>query len=253
MRNFELIPVIDLKGGVVVRAERGRRDRYAPIETPLAASSDAVEVAGALLDVTGAAVLYAADLDAIMGTGSNAPSLERLRRAFPDIELWADTGLGTEDDCAHWLARHAGPLVLGSESLASGDVLRTLGEAQADRLILSLDFGPDGFIGPEGVAQRPELWPSRVIVMSLTHVGSGAGPDMARLTKIMAQASGRQVFAAGGLRHLDDVLRLAEAGVAGALVASTLHERRLGTKEIAALKRGRRSHMGSSGQAGLRQ
>ena len=252
MRDFEIIPVIDLKGGTVVRAEGGRRDRYAPIETPLAASSDAVEVAGALLGLTGAAALYVADLDAIMGTGSNASILERLRRAFPDTELWADTGLGTQSACTDWLMGNAGPLVLGSETLAGADVLRALGEAHGARLILSLDFGPDGFIGPAGVARQPELWPARVIVMSLAHVGSGAGPDMARLRDMVARTSGRRVYAAGGLRHLDDAVRLAEAGVAGALVASALHDRRLGTKEIAALQGGRRSRLRVSEGPGVR-
>ena len=40
-RALRIIPVLDLKGGEVVRAEKGRRDRYRPIVTPLSASSDA--------------------------------------------------------------------------------------------------------------------------------------------------------------------------------------------------------------------
>ena len=34
---MEIIPVLDLKGGVVVRARMGERHLYAPIVTPLAA------------------------------------------------------------------------------------------------------------------------------------------------------------------------------------------------------------------------
>ena len=32
---MEIIPVVDLKGGVVVRARMGQREEYRPIETPL--------------------------------------------------------------------------------------------------------------------------------------------------------------------------------------------------------------------------
>ena len=38
---MEVIPVIDLKGGAVVRARLGQRDAYAPIKTPLAADQRA--------------------------------------------------------------------------------------------------------------------------------------------------------------------------------------------------------------------
>jgi uncharacterized protein related to proFAR isomerase len=38
---MEIIPVIDLKGGLVVRARMGQRDRYRPIETPLSPTSTA--------------------------------------------------------------------------------------------------------------------------------------------------------------------------------------------------------------------
>ena len=32
---MEVIPVIDIKGGAVVRARMGRREQYRPIQTPL--------------------------------------------------------------------------------------------------------------------------------------------------------------------------------------------------------------------------
>jgi phosphoribosylformimino-5-aminoimidazole carboxamide ribotide isomerase len=63
----EIIPVVDLKGGVVVRARMGRREEYRPIETPLAPTSDPVDVARGLLSVHPFATLYVADLDAIAG------------------------------------------------------------------------------------------------------------------------------------------------------------------------------------------
>src|SRR4029453_4474178 len=50
-RAVEIIPVVDLKGGAVVRARMGRRAEYRPIETPLAATSDPVNVARGLLSV----------------------------------------------------------------------------------------------------------------------------------------------------------------------------------------------------------
>jgi phosphoribosylformimino-5-aminoimidazole carboxamide ribotide isomerase len=43
----------------------------------------------------------------------------------------------------------------------------------------------------------------------------------------------QQLHAAGGVRGRQDLLRLAEMGIKGALVASALHDGRLGASEIA--------------------
>src|SRR4051794_1159067 len=48
-QSMEIIPVIDLKDGTVVRARMGRRDQYQPIVTPLSPTSDPLDVARALL------------------------------------------------------------------------------------------------------------------------------------------------------------------------------------------------------------
>ena len=49
MAGFEIIPVIDLMGGVVVHARSGERDSYRPLTSPLAASAEPAEVVRGLL------------------------------------------------------------------------------------------------------------------------------------------------------------------------------------------------------------
>ena len=66
---MEVIPVIDLKGGAVVRARHGDRASYRPIETPLSPTSDPLDVVAGLLSVHAFRTLYIADLDAIEGYG----------------------------------------------------------------------------------------------------------------------------------------------------------------------------------------
>src|ERR1043166_10022328 len=87
---MEIIPVIDVMGGVVVRARMGQRDQYRPIETPLSPTSDPVDVARGLLAVHPFATLYVADLDAIAGRGDNHAALALLRAALPRLTLWVD-------------------------------------------------------------------------------------------------------------------------------------------------------------------
>ena len=68
---MEIIPVIDLMGGVVVHARMGQRNAYRPIATPLSPTSDPLDVTRGLMSVYPFTSIYAADLDAIDKRGSN--------------------------------------------------------------------------------------------------------------------------------------------------------------------------------------
>lgn len=225
---MQLIPVVDLKGGVVVRAHRGEREAYRPIRTPLAPSSAPQEVVAGLLALAPFRTLYVADLDAIAGGAGNGPAIAGLRDAFPGLELWVDAG---ESDPARIAARAAaglGTSIVGTESLGEADVEPALA---AEGVILSLDCDAAGPRGPRRVHEDARLWPARVIVMTLARVGSGEGPDMAAVSRTAARAAEQGVrpalYAAGGVRGVQDLDALAQAGVAGALVASALHDGRI--------------------------
>ena len=71
--------------------------------------------------------------------------------------------------------------------------------------------------------------------MSLARVGSAIGPDIDRLTTIKSRAVNRQVYAAGGVRDANDLASLAQAGITGALVATSLHNGKLTGAQIARL------------------
>ena len=223
---MEIVPVIDLKGGQVVHARAGRREGYQAIRSSLARDSAPLAVVQGLRALHPFDRLYVADLDAIAGRGGHDAILDALREAFPDLALWVDNGLSGVGACRAWLDRGLGDLVIGSESQRDPGLLGALIEL-SERLILSLDFQGDAFLGPQALLERTADWPPRVIAMTLARVGGALGPDLARLQWLIDFAPGRQVFAAGGVRGLDDLKRLAELGVSGALVASALHDGRI--------------------------
>jgi uncharacterized protein related to proFAR isomerase len=223
---LRIIPVIDLMGGQAVRAVAGRRADYRPLKTPLAASSDPCAVAEGFLRLHSFQTIYLADLDAILERSGDDNALARLATAFPRIEFWLDRGLHKPPAAGNFTR------VIGSESLAPH--LPAPDFSQERNAILSLDFDAVGFRGPVELEKQPALWPKRVIAMTLAKIGGGAGPDFERLALVKARAGAREVYAAGGLRGAEDLVRLAELGIAGALVATALHEGRIGAKELAA-------------------
>lgn len=230
---MEIIPVIDLRNGVVVHARMGRRDEYQPIRTHLARTSDPVDVVRGLFSIYSFPTLYVADLDAIEGRGDNHAALKWLKAAFPDLTLWVDNGAARLAEAERWLAAGVGHLVLGSESQADTALVRRF--AADPRVVLSLDFRGAAFQGPRELLADPACWPGKVIAMTLARVGSGTGPDMDVLTAVRRVAASRMIYAAGGVRNAADLKALAHAGIAGALVASCLHDGRLSGAEIAKL------------------
>jgi len=217
---MQVIPVIDVREGIAVAAVRGDRSRYRPLESPLATSPDPVPVALAYRTLFPFATLYLADLDGIEGRGPNLAAQAALAAAWPGAELWIDDGSGgVPAQAGHMIKSH----VLGSESMTSLDHYLAARDSAGTSAVLSLDFHGKGFVGPTELLDDATLWPDRIIVMTLARVGSGEGPDLARLASIAACGGGRQVYAAGGVRNADDLRAVRDTGAAGALVATALH------------------------------
>ena len=227
------IPVIDLMGGMVVRARMGDRASYRPIETPLSATSDAVDVVRGLCTVYPFSTLYVADLDAIQSKGDNLPTLRRIRASFAGLRIWLDNGAADPAALEAVVRGGLGEAIIGSETQRDGALIAR--HRDSANIVLSLDFRGDTFLGPAEILAEPDLWPCRVIVMTLGRVGSGAGPDLTRLAAIRSVARERELYAAGGVRDPADLLALKSAGAAGALIATALHNGRIVRSDLEAI------------------
>ena len=238
---MNLIPVIDLMQGQVVRAVRGDRHAYRPIDSPLCQSSDPVTVAKILCEHCATQQLYVADLDALLGHPRQSAVLRALLHAMPGTQLWLDAGfanasaaqasrleLGEVGDVGDVGNVEGGSRVIpvfGSESLASRDDLaRCFDGGHEDRGVLSLDRRDGQHLDAAGCWNAPALWPRRVIVMTLERVGAGAGPDLDTLADVRRRSPATFVIGAGGIRNPRDVEAASEAGAGAWLVASALHD-----------------------------
>jgi phosphoribosylformimino-5-aminoimidazole carboxamide ribotide isomerase len=227
MSSFSIVPVLDLKGGDVVHARAGERGRYLPIRSRLASGSAPAAVIDGLLSVAPFRRVYIADLDAIERRGDHRAVIADLARRHPGIEFWVDGGIATAAQAVAVADDGLMP-VLGSESLADLDALAaTVARLGREGCVLSLDYRGEKFVGPVELETQPRLWPSRLIVMTLSRVGGSAGPDFARLAATKERMGAQALFAAGGVRDRADLDALASMGIAGVLVASALHDGRL--------------------------
>jgi len=229
---MQVIPVLDLLDGHAVRAVRGERSRYRPIQSSLCATSDPVAIARALVAATDARTVYVADLGAILQRGAHDRALAAICDALGDgVRIWLDAGFTAFAPMRALVERIAGLTrsstpaaivpVFGTETLLD---IGAIAEASACGFepILSLDYR--GGLALGSLHAESSWWPSRVIVMTLDHVGAYAGPDLDTFASVRALAGAREVIGAGGIRHVDDLALASGSGAHAWLVASAIHD-----------------------------
>lgn len=214
---MKIIPVIDLKDGVVVHAQQGNRQCYEPINTHLCHSADIFRVIQAFLEIYAFDTFYIADLNAITNQGDHNHLINEVLTRFSQITFWIDQGYRKYDQLS--------PVnrlpVLGTESYQNETVAEL--PAFKNNFILSLDYMSSNQLGATSLFSDPSFWPKNIIIMTLERVGSNNGPDLKKLTEFCKQYPDKNFIAAGGIRHKLDLMALYEAGIHQALVASALH------------------------------
>jgi phosphoribosylformimino-5-aminoimidazole carboxamide ribotide isomerase len=237
---MQIIPVIDLKNGIVVHAKHGNRDDYAPLKSELCKSSDIFDVVDAFGTLYRFPTIYIADLNAITKQSNNADLLGEVLAAFPHIMFWIDGGYPLCNNDFQQLANYCP--ILGSESFQDENIPEI--KQFENNFILSLDYSATGEIGAKTLFSKQELWPENVIIMSLPRVGSNLGPDLDRLAYYRKHHPQKKIIAAGGIRDKEDLRTLEQIGIDQALVATALHNGKIAPDDIATNRQKNTPHAG---------
>lgn len=182
---MRVIPVIDLKDGLVVRGVGGRRNEYLPIVSSLVSSAEPGDVARALVDRFRPTEIYVADLDAILRNQPHDLAWQTI--ASCGCSLLVDAGIRNAQQADRYqarLARQVGlesRLVIGLETFESLDQLTTL----SGTFVFSLDLKNGQPIArdakwnsaaPLAIAEQvASSGIASLIVLDLADVGSGRG------------------------------------------------------------------------------
>ncbi len=247
-----VIPVLDLMIGQIVLAKAGNRDEYRPVETPLTFSSQPIEVAKAMFNQTSCDWLYLADIDSFAGASPNwGVYNELLNHGFG---LWIDANWMIDDRFEQIHEKIESPerleVILSSETLSSLDQFSTFGQLieKGIQPIFSLDRKSGQTITQPG--ELSELAPIELvheaykqgvrslIVLDLDSVGTMKGVQskddgvVPLIREIKSELSDMKITSGGGIREVNDLKSLIDAGCQHALVASAIHQRKLTPDDI---------------------
>jgi phosphoribosylformimino-5-aminoimidazole carboxamide ribotide isomerase len=257
--RMQIIPVLDIAGGIAVHAQAGDRAQYAPLQSDLAPGQvgDPVAVLRAFHSMLGLHECYVADLDAIQGGAVQRTLLRELAEFHTGFAgaLLVDAGTHLPEGALEVFSCGASQVVVGLETLqAFSDLEAIVRFVGPSRVVFSLDLRLGSPVlhpamqdargaGPEAVTLAEQASASGVgsiLILDLGRVGTGCGVDLGLLESLRRQLPGTRLLAGGGVLTRLDLQRMRDIGCDGALVASAIHTGRLTAADLAAV-----SHPGS--------
>jgi phosphoribosylformimino-5-aminoimidazole carboxamide ribotide isomerase len=194
----------------------------------------------------GARWLHVVNLD---GAFSENDSLNQ--NALSDISVIAKVfgaqiqfggGLRSVDDIQRAIELGIGRVVLGTIAIRQSDVLtQALQKFGAEKIAVGIDARAglvyvrgwtdnSGISALELVIQMRTLGLRTIIFTDISRDGMGSGLNITS-TRELAQASGLEVIASGGVHTLDDVFAARDANLSGVIIGRALYEGTIELKE----------------------
>ncbi|HEY6032349.1 MAG TPA: HisA/HisF-related TIM barrel protein [Gaiellaceae bacterium] len=235
VREFQLIPAVDLLGEEAVRLERGDYERVTLREAdPEALVARFVEA--------GARLVHVVDLDGARSGRLRPELIGRLAAAAAPAEVQASGGIRSVADAEALLAAGAARVVVGTAAFATEDAVARFAAALGAALVVAIDVregrvaargwrDETGLGVAEAVDRCAAAGVARLLCTAIERDGTHEGPDLALLRQVVA--SGIPVLAAGGVASEADVAAIEEAGCEAAIVGRALLEGRIPLSALA--------------------
>ena len=223
---LQVIPAVDVLGGVAVRLRRGAFDDVA------LRLGDPVGVVRELV-AAGARLVHVVDLDGAR-SGRLSPSLfARVAQAAAPAAIQASGGVRSVADAEALVAAGAARVLVGTAAVTEPGP-GAFADALGERLVVALD-ARDGRVSIRGwtalTGERVEHAAARCARADVPRLhctaverdGTLSGPDVELLAAVVA-ASGLPVVAAGGIATTGDLEAVAAAGCEAAVVGRALFD-----------------------------
>ena len=237
--SFTIYPAIDLRGGKVVRLKEGDPSRLTLY------GDDPAETARRWLDA-GASWLHVVNLDGAFGEndGANRRALETLLKLGTQVQFGG--GLRSLHAIEQAIGLGISRVVLGTVAVEQpalvADALKEFG---AQKIAIGIDAREGlvrvrGWKAASGVSatnlalQMQTLGLQTAIFTDVSRDGLGSGLNVPAAREL-AEASGLDVIASGGVHILDDVITARGAKLAGVIIGRALYEETIDLKAALAV------------------
>ncbi len=240
MSNFTIYPAIDLRGGRVVRLKEGDPARQTTY------SDDPAQAAQSWLEA-GARWLHVVNLDGAFGENdtANYAALRSILSIACQVGTHVQLGGGIRSlkMIEQVIELGVSRVVLGTIAIEQPQmVVETIERLGAEKIAVGID-ARDGFVRVRGwqsgsevsaadlALQMRDAGVRTVVFTDISRDGLGSGLNILS-TRALAETSGLDVIASGGVHTIQDVLAARDANLAGVIIGRALYEGTIDLKEV---------------------
>jgi phosphoribosylformimino-5-aminoimidazole carboxamide ribotide isomerase len=228
-----LIPAIDIRQGNSVRLKQGK------IKHETIYSNDPVNVAK-IWESCGAKCIHVVDLDgAFSGESKNKKIIKQICRGV-DIPVHVGGGIRSLEKISEIFRLGAAKAVLGTIAVSNIQIVKeSIKEYGKERIIVAVD-AKDEKVVVNGwnditsidvlrlVDNLKEIGVQNILYTDISRDGMFYGPDYKVIKKLLKKDI--KIIASGGISAEDDVIKLKQSGVFGAIVGSALYKEEFNLK-----------------------
>ena len=232
---MKLFPAIDIKNGQCVRLRQGSfQDVLVYSESPLKIAKQ--------WEACGASFIHIVDLDgALVGHSVNDEMIKGIV-AEVNIPIQLGGGIRTIKDIESKLNLGIERVIIGTKAVKDPafikEAITTFGSR---RIVIGID-AKDGMVAIEGwekvsnfqavnlALEMKKFGVKTIVYTDISKDGMLQGPNIAH-TKEMADATGLDIIASGGVSSLKDLEMLDEINLYGAIIGKALYENKIDLKK----------------------
>ncbi|AOY75555.1 1-(5-phosphoribosyl)-5-[(5-phosphoribosylamino)methylideneamino]imidazole-4-carboxamide isomerase [Clostridium formicaceticum] len=230
-----IYPAIDIKEGKCVRLTQGKFDEEKVY------FKDPQQVAK-LWQQKGAKILHVVDLDgALEGRSKNLSVIEEIVKAV-DIPVQLGGGIRSLQTIEELMKVGVDRVIIGTKAIQDKGMLQEAVAAYGDKIIVSID-AKDGYVAIDGWTKTSEVTAlelaleiekmgvKTIVYTDIARDGMLKGPNFEAIQHLQSHVK-VDIIASGGVSSLEDLKKLSDIGVAGAIVGKALYEGKVDLEEV---------------------
>jgi len=223
---MELFPAIDIIDGCAVRLVRGdyaQKTVYS--DNPLAVAKGFAEA--------GATYMHMVDLEGAKNGGT--PNLETIREIVENLGLKVQVGGGIRDEetVKEYLEAGVFRVILGTAAVTNPKFLQKMIDTHGEKIAVGVDI-KDGMVAIKGWVEISEetcfdfceklqnMGVATIICTDISKDGLLSGTNI-ELYRELTEKFSLNIIASGGVTDLDDIHKLREMGLYGAILGKALY------------------------------
>ena len=223
---MKLFPAIDLYEGKAVRLFKGDYAQMTVYNNdPAAVAAD--------FAASGAECIHIVDLEG--AKSGNTPNFDTVCKIKATSGLFCEIGGGirTMDVIDKYLSAGIDRVILGTAAVGNLDFVKAAVDKHGDRIAVGADL-KDGYVAVKGWVEKTDLscedffrqmqdvGVKTVICTDISKDGAMMGTNL-ELYRALSERFSMQIVASGGVSSLNDVKRLSEMGLYGAIIGKAYY------------------------------